>query len=305
LNLNHSHQDRGSFIFLAGVTLLSVCLILANALLNLHIPFSVNFLIGFVGALLVFVAWHSILTKGWRRSLGMFWLSFVIAFTAEALGVNFGLIFGNYSYTPALGVQLFGVPFLAALAWEPIVYASFSITDILTPLLVDHADSWLKRFPSYVWMAVIGALATTAWDMMIDPIAVSQGWWVWEHGGNYLPYLANGVPVQNFLGWLGVAFVINMIFRLVVDGEPTPRRSLNLSIYGPLTLYSSLFLTSFGVTLTVLQRPEVALIGLLAMGPFIVIALTNVNLIQRGLSTLLGAGWLDSEVDKQSVKTSR
>jgi putative membrane protein len=235
----------------------------------------------------------------------MFLVSFLVAFTAEALGVNFGLIFGNYYYTPALGVQLFGVPFLAALAWEPIVYASFSITDILAPLLVDHADSWLKRFPSYLWMAVAGALATTAWDMMIDPIAVSQGWWVWEHGGNYLPYLANGVPIQNFLGWLGVAFVINMIYRLVVDGEPTLRRSLNLSIYGPLMLYSALFLTSFGVTLTVLKRPEVALIGLLAMGPFIVIALTNVNLIQRGLSTLLGAGWLDGEIEKRPVKTSR
>jgi uncharacterized membrane protein len=303
--LSHSHRDRGSFIFLAAVTLLSVCLITANTVLNLHIPFSVNFLIGFVVAMMVFVAWHSILTKGWRHSLGMFCLSFVIAFTSEALGVNFGLIFGNYYYTPALGVQLFGVPFLAAMAWEPIVYASFSITDILAPLLVDHTDSWMKRFPAYVWMSVIGALATTAWDMMIDPIAISQGWWVWAHGGNYMPYLANGVPIQNFLGWLGVAFVINLIYRLVVDGEPTLHRSLNLSIYGPLLLYSSLFLTSFGVTLTVLLRPEVALIGLLAMGPFIVIALTNVNLIQRGLSTLLGAGRLDSEVDKQPVKTSR
>ena len=94
-------------------------------------------------------------------------------------------------------------------------------------------------------------------------------------------------------------------YRLVVDGEPTPRRSLYLSIYAPLALYSVLFLTSFGVTLTILMRPEVALIGLLAMGPFIVIALTNVNLIQRGLSTLLGAGWLDGEVEKQPVKTGR
>ena len=303
--MNHNHKDSVSFIFLAAVTLLSIGLITANALFNLHIPFRVNFLIGFIGVLLVFVVWHSILTKGWRRSLGMFLVSFLVAFTAEALGVNFGLIFGNYYYTPALGVQLFGVPFLAALAWEPILYASFSITDILAPLLVDHADSWLKRFPSYLWMAVAGALATTAWDMMIDPIAVSQGWWVWEHGGNYLPYLANGVPIQNFLGWLGVAFVINMIYRLLVDGEPTPRRSLYLSIYGPLMLYSALFLTSFGVTLAVLKRPEVALIGLLAMGPFIVIALTNVNLIQRGLSTLLGAGWLDGEIEKRPVKTSR
>ena len=303
--MNREQNDRGPFIYLVVVTVISVFLIILNVILGMKIPFSVDFLIGYVGLLLIFSVWHAVLTKGWRLSLLMFLLSFLVAFTAEALGVNFGLIFGRYYYTQALGVQIFGVPILAALAWEPIVYAAYSITDILAPLLVDHSDSWLKRFPAYIWMAIVAALATTAWDMMIDPIAVSQGWWVWERGGNYLPYLANGVPVQNFLGWLGVAFVINMIFRLMVDAESAQRRSLNLSIYGPLTLYSSLFLTSFGVTLTVLQRPEVALIGLLAMGPFIVIALTNVNLIQRGLSTLLGAGWLDSEVEKQPVKTSR
>ena len=81
--MNNSQKDRASFIFLAAVSLLSVCLIIANALLKLHIPFSVNFLIGFVGALLVFVVWHLVLTKGWRRSLGMFLLSFLVAFTAE------------------------------------------------------------------------------------------------------------------------------------------------------------------------------------------------------------------------------
>jgi uncharacterized membrane protein len=224
--------------------------------------------------LLVFVTWHAVLTKGWRRSLVMFAASFVVAFTAEALGVNFGLIFGHYYYTKVLGVQLFGVPFLAALAWEPIVYAAFCMTDILSPRLPGGSRS--EQVSSAMWMAVIGALATTAWDMMIDPIAVSQGWWVWVDGGAYVPYVANGVPVQNFLGWLGVAFVINLIYRWVAGGVPQPRRSASLTLYGPLTLYASLFLTSFGVTLTVLKRPEIALVGLLAMGPFIAIVLTNV-----------------------------
>jgi uncharacterized membrane protein len=146
--------------------------------------------------------------------------------------------------------------------------------------------------PSYLWMAVVGALATTAWDMMIDPIAVNEGWWVWLDGGPYVPYVENGVPIDNFLGWLGVSFVINLIYRLVADTAPQPRRSLSLSIHGPLMLYSALFLTAAGVAITILRRPEVALVGLLAMGPFIAIGLTNVNLLQRGLASLLGEGWL-------------
>jgi uncharacterized membrane protein len=301
--MHRENSGRGPFIYLAIITVISVFLIVLNVLMGMKIPFSVDFLIGYVGLLLIFSAWHAVVTKGWRRSLLMFLLSFLVAFTAEALGVNFGLIFGRYYYTQALGVQVFGVPILAALAWEPIVYAAFLITDILAPLLVDHTDSWMKRFPAYIWMAIVGALATTAWDMMIDPIAVSQGWWVWQDGGAYMPYVANGVPIQNFIGWLGVAFVINLIYRLMGDSTPNLRRSLFLSFYGPIMLYASLFLTSAGVAITILQRPEVGLIGLLAMGPFIAIVLTNINIIQRGLSTLLGAGWLEIEVKPETAKT--
>jgi len=293
-------DQPGPFHYLSGITASAVLLIILNAVTGMHIPFRVEFLIGFVGALMVFVIWHSVLTKGWQRTVWMMAFSFVIAFSAEALGVNFGLIFGHYHYTQALGLQFLGVPFLAALAWEPILYAAFSLTDILAPSLTDHSSSWLQRMPIDLWMAVIGALATTAWDMMIDPIAVSQGWWVWEEGGAYLPYLRNGVPVQNFLGWLGVAFTINLVYRSITNHGQQPRRSLSLSLYGPLVLYSSLFLTSFGVTLTILARSEVALVGLLAMGPFLAIALTNLNLVRYGLAALLNTGWLENPNVPQS-----
>ncbi len=298
----NNHQSRVPFIYLGVITFVSVALIVINALLGMVIPFKVDFLIGFVLALFVFVIWHSILTKGLKKTILMLSISFILAFTAEALGVNFGLVFGKYHYSDMLGFQIFGVPLLAALAWEPILYAAYCITDILSPSLFKRSDSWRRRLPVYFWMAGIAALATTAWDMMIDPIAVSQGWWVWHQGGAYLPYVANGVPIQNFLGWLGVSFIINVLFRIIADAAPAPQRSLHLSIYGPITLYAALFLTSFGVTVTILERPEVGLIGVLAMGPFLAIALTNVNLIQRGLASLLGSGWLENEITNSSVK---
>lgn len=272
--MNIGDKGSGPFRYLAVVTVLSVLLIILNVLLGMRIPFSVGFLLGYVGTLLVFVVWHAILTKGLKRSLLMFLLSFIVAFTAEALGVNFGLVFGHYYYTPLLGPSLFGVPFLAALAWEPIVYAAFCLSDMLA-MRGEPTPHSFSRKTTGLWVAAIGALATTAWDLMIDPIAVSQGWWVWVNGGQYVPYLANGVPITNFMGWLLVAFVINLIYRKVSDGIETPVPSPGLTFYGPLTLYCSLFLTAFGVTLTILQRPEVALIGVLTMGPLIVIALTN------------------------------
>jgi uncharacterized membrane protein len=278
-------KGKAPFFYLIVVTGISALLIVLNALLGMRIPFSTGFLLGYVGALVLFVAWHAVLSKGWKRSLLMLSLSFIVAFTAEALGVNFGLVFGHYQYTPALGISLFGVPLLAALAWEPIVYAAFCLSDVLATR-AESPSSAFSRNVSPWWAAGIGALATTAWDMMIDPIAVSQGWWVWTNGGSYVPYVANGVPITNFLGWLLVAFVINLIYRQVADRNPRPVYSAALTLYGPLTLYGSLFLTAFGVTITVLQRVEIALIGMLAMGPFLVIALTNLTVFIFKLNNL-------------------
>jgi putative membrane protein len=283
--MRHPDKGKAPFRYLAAVTVISVLLIALNVFLGMRIPFSVNFLIGYVGCLLVFVVWHAVLTKGWKRSLIMLGLSFMVAFSAEALGVNFGLIFGHYFYSKALGISLFGVPFLAALAWEPIVYAAFCISDMLSPSIMGKTNTARKK-SAYLWMAGIGALATTAWDMMIDPIAVSQGWWVWVDGGSYMPYVANGVPITNFLGWLGVAFVINLINLFISNSVPPSSRSATLTYYGPLTLYLSLFLTSSGVVLTIMRRPEVALVGLLAMGPFIVIAFTNLPVFLGNLQKL-------------------
>jgi len=297
-----NHKGTAPFYYLLVLTISSVCIIIINSVFNLGIPFTVHFLIAFVCGLMVFVVWHAVLTKGWKRTILLLALSFIIAFTAEALGVNFGLIFGNYHYSSILGVQILGVPLLAALAWEPIIYAAFTITDIIAPYLMDSNSPLLRRLPSYLLLGLIGSLATTAWDMMIDPIAVSQGWWVWHDGGEYLPYLANGVPIQNFLGWLGVSFLINLLYRLICDRHIQQNASIELSILGPITLYVSLFLTSFGVSITILQRPEVALVGLLAMGPFVIISLTNLNLFQHGRAKLLGRGLPEMEIKNGRVK---
>ena len=281
--MSNGDVGRRPFQYLFFLTVISVVLILLNVALGMRIPFRMEFLLFYVLGLMIFVTWHAVLTKGWRRSLIMFAASFLVAFTAEALGVNFGLVFGKYYYTEILGVQLFGVPLLAALAWEPIVYAAFCISDLVSPLVSGLPGvSGLK--PLLIWPAVIGALATTAWDMMIDPIAVSQGWWVWVEGGPYVPYVANGVPIQNFIGWLVVAFVINLLYRWLTERAPQPPRSATLTFYGPVLLYASLFLTSFGVTVTILERPEVALIGLLVMGPFLAITLANIGLLQKAYS---------------------
>ena len=45
-------------------------------------------------------------------------------------------------------------------------------------------------------MAAVGGLVMTAWDLVMDPIMVAGGNWVWDVKGAYF-----GIPLQNFWGW--------------------------------------------------------------------------------------------------------
>ena len=182
----------------------------------------------------IFVIWNSVLTKGWTRSLAAISLTMIVAFFAEVLGVTYGMIFGRYYYTEVLGFQVLRVPLLVALAWEPILYASFCLIEFLIPSEKEVSGPIWERLVPYILMATIGGIATTAWDLMLDPFAVDRGWWVWIDGGSYAPYLKNGVPVSNFFGWFKVAFVCQLIYRyFMVETGIQPKKTLHLSVYGP------------------------------------------------------------------------
>ena len=45
-------------------------------------------------SLIVFVVWHSVVTKGWVRTVAIFSMAALVPFFTEALGVNYGLWFG-------------------------------------------------------------------------------------------------------------------------------------------------------------------------------------------------------------------
>ena len=151
--MNNNNIGRGAFILMIILTVIGVVALSINAFLPIDlvpIMMSPKWLLMTFIVLTTFVIWNSVLTKGWGRSLLALALAYIIAFTAEALGVNFGLVFGRYYYTDALGIKFIGVALMVALAWEPILYASFGITDILIPSPVKRSDSLLRRLPYYL-----------------------------------------------------------------------------------------------------------------------------------------------------------
>jgi len=235
---------------------------------------------------LVFLFWNSSLVKGVKRTLLAFVITTLIAFVAEGLGVHYGLVFGHYHYTNLLGYSIWAIPIIVCLAWEPILYAAYCITEYLIPSVAKPTSPLQHRILSYVVLAFIGGIATTAWDLMVDPFAVHQGWWIWEQGGSYMSDIGGGVPFSNFFGWWKVAFLCHLVYQIILNTGPEPHRSKYITVYGPMMLYINLFLGAVANSLVILKRTDLFMIGLMCMGTLIFIMLARI-LLSPGLNLSL------------------
>ncbi|WP_066507326.1 carotenoid biosynthesis protein [Rufibacter sp. DG15C] len=129
--------------------------------------------------------------RGWTRSFFLFaFTAWAAGFLFEWIGVHTGLLFGEYSYGAALGFKVDHIPLLIGLNWLMLVYSSGH----LVQRWISH---WLVR-------AFLGALLMVSLDVLIEPVAVRFDFWSWHQ---------NQIPFSNFLGWFGVALLLQVYFH--------------------------------------------------------------------------------------------
>jgi putative membrane protein len=211
----------------------------------------VSTLVGFTFALL-----HAGQREGWSRALRLLALVFGVSLLFESVGVATGLVYGPYHYTNKLGPLFLGlVPYLIPVAWFMMSYPSFVIADRLIPA------GW-KHWQRILSVAAVGGLAMTAWDLVMDPIMVSSGHWVWDVNGAY-----QGIPLQNFWGWWLTVFITFALYLLISGKAPrTPEAK-----FDQLAMLSYL-VTALGIVIISLvsKSGELALIGFFAMMPWVI-----------------------------------
>ncbi len=132
-----------------------------------------------------------------RRLLQVLVFAFCVGMGVEIAGVATGAIFGNYQYTNMLGWQLFSVPVIIGVNWVSLTYATNNV-----------AARFLK---SKFFAALAAALAMTAFDVLIEPLAIRHHFWVWTDNG--FP------PFQNFVAWFVVSMILSFVYQFTV-----PRR---------------------------------------------------------------------------------
>jgi bisanhydrobacterioruberin hydratase len=127
------------------------------------------------------------------RSL-KFWIvsAFILlgGFFIEVIGVNTGVIFGEYSYGKVLGPKIFSTPVIIGFTWYLLVYASRSVVEYW------DTSEWIK--------IIVVAIMVTGFDIVLEPVAIKLGYWSWADVQ---------VPLQNYFAW----FVISLVFSATLS----------------------------------------------------------------------------------------
>ena len=143
--------------------------------------------------------------KLYNKELLSIILIFCTGILVEFLGVNYGLLFGEYSYGKNLGPKLFEVPILIGMNWVILTVISGSISNYISK-------------GSKILSILLGSILMLFIDFFIEPVAPMLDFWEFKN---------SIVPLSNYTGWLITGFVTQLLYQYLFK-EKELRFSLNL-----------------------------------------------------------------------------
>ncbi|MEO6231599.1 MAG: carotenoid biosynthesis protein [Ferruginibacter sp.] len=135
---------------------------------------------------------------------------FGIGFLAEVVGVNTGILFGDYSYGKVLGIQWMNVPLLIGVNWIIIIYCCGISVHAMMMKFINRIAAESKKPPialKALSVIIDGATLAVIFDWLMEPVAVKLGFWSWQG--------TEGIPVYNYICWLMVSILLLTIFHFL------------------------------------------------------------------------------------------
>ena len=114
----------------------------------------------------------------------------IIGMIVEIIGVNSGLIFGNYSYGPLLGLKIFGVPLLIGITWLLVTLSAWQIVSF----------SNLGKFAKII----VASGLVVMFDLVLEQFATAYSLWAWQDAV---------IPLKNYITWFVVGAVIVTLYE--------------------------------------------------------------------------------------------
>ncbi len=144
----------------------------------------------------------------WSKPFLLFcFLAFSIGFGAEIIGIQTGILFGDYFYGTILGLQLGGVPLVIGINWVMCIYACGILSHQILPTA--SSDKPPSSFPPPIrtfFRILLGASLMLLLDLVIEPVAITMDFWQWEN---------NHIPTWNYATWFILSFILLIFFELL------------------------------------------------------------------------------------------
>lgn len=166
----------------------------------------------------VLLYWNFPMKNG-GKSLVIWSSVYLLGMGTEIVGVNTGLLFGNYSYGNNMGLKVFGVPLLIGINWVVLTFLTATIS---------------RRLIVNKWAAIlVGALLMVGLDFFIEPVAPIFDYWKWDAGY---------APLRNFVDW----FIISLFMQLLVMNDlPEKKHPLPIHHFISQVLFFTFFYASY------------------------------------------------------------
>jgi bisanhydrobacterioruberin hydratase len=136
------------------------------------------FFLGLIFLVVVF----ALLRESRYSFIELFTFAFFAGLFSEMIGVNTGILFGEYHYTDVLGSAILGVPIIIAFNWAFLIGGGIAIAD--------------KLFKSKKMQVLFAVFVIVVFDFIMEPVAVKLHYWEWQN---------NTIPIFNYVTWAGVA----------------------------------------------------------------------------------------------------
>jgi uncharacterized membrane protein len=184
-----------------------------------------RFLAAFIGIIAVvwlFLVYYSYKKNGTKKTIIYFLPIIIATLIIESAGVASGRYYypGYIIYLSVVGG---GVPLIIILAW--------SVNLVLFLNLGKHFISKIYQKRNYlqiIFIATVAGLFGVCLDLLEDPIAHYNNWWIWEETLKGVKFFE--VPLLNFIGWFLLIFFLSIATLLIERSRFSENRKVLLSI---------------------------------------------------------------------------
>lgn len=205
-DMNYSEQP--AFLFFFIITVLAVWLILFVFSLKIH---------------------------GFKKTIRYFFPMIFISLFLETSALSKGNFYypGYFMYISILGGS---VPIIILLGWSVNLFLFTNIGEHVISKFYNK-----KNFIQIVIISLIAGLFALLLDLLQDPIAHHNGWWVWNKSMAFVKFF--DVPLSNFMGWFLIISGMCLLTLIIDRSAFSENRKLAISfsiipiVFIPIVIY--------------------------------------------------------------------